>query len=478
MFEIITLTILTITFLKILDLTYRFQIKEYRYDRFQSQLKEEGLLTVLYSKSVRLPAKKLRNLLIIIFSFIGLGFLHLLLIDQPIKSLIFFLLFSPCFALIITLVAVELTSIPVKLYREWLIYRATHKVAHTKTVFIGITGSYGKTSVKEFLHHILSTKYRVGKTEKNMNSDVGVALSILKNYKLDMDYFVCETGAYKKGEIKKSCEIFKPHIGVLTSIGNQHIDLFGGKTNLVQAKKELLLCTPSEGKVYLNKDIKEFDELKKGVSSQIISYSSTATADIYATDIHIANNMLQATIHLPNLQTFPITLHMLGLHNITNLLPCISIAYDLGMSIGEIQNAIAILKPVLGKLSLEKGINNTTIINDSYNSNVEGFISAINTLNSFPHQSKYIISRGIIELGPEKGSSYKKIFEALKKTNILLYTTDPLFSAYHTDGKVFTFNDEEHLLIDIIPKLNEHAILLIEGRFKKESIKQLIMNNE
>jgi UDP-N-acetylmuramyl pentapeptide synthase len=90
-----------------------------------------------------------------------------------------------------------------------------------------ITGSYGKTSTKEFLYAILSEKYKVVKTEGNNNTNIGVAYTVLNKVSDDYDYFICEMGAYKIGEIAEICGIVKPEIGILTGINEQHIDLFG-----------------------------------------------------------------------------------------------------------------------------------------------------------------------------------------------------------------------------------------------------------
>src|SRR3989344_5170861 len=239
--------------LKSLDFLYLFQTKEYRLDRILAFFKEENILKVLYLRLIRMPAITIRNLLIaqgILFNIIPL---YLLFKNLNLGFLLIFIFLSPVLALLTMLLGVLLSEIPVQIYRKIIIYQARQMVKNSKTVFIGITGSYGKTSTKEFLAEILSQKYITDKTEKNYNSDIGVSLSILKNLKPDSQYFIAELGAYKKGEIKKICDIIQPKYGILTGIGNQHLHLFGSQKNLLAAKAELLESLPPEGIAFINK---------------------------------------------------------------------------------------------------------------------------------------------------------------------------------------------------------------------------------
>src|SRR3990167_9050229 len=203
---IIILVTLILTFLKSLHLTYLFQIKEYRLDRFMSMMRERGFLRTLYSFYIRFPALSLRNSLIVFLILIFELGLFLSVFEFPeIYILLNILLpMAPFMALLFVILTIYLTAIPVFFYRKIIIIRAYFKVRNSKAIFIGITGSYGKTSVKEFIYSLLSTQYQTGKTDANMNTDVGVAQAILKNLQNNTEFFVVEFGAYRKGEIKNA----------------------------------------------------------------------------------------------------------------------------------------------------------------------------------------------------------------------------------------------------------------------------------
>lgn len=465
---------LIISILKVLYFTYIFQIKEYRYDRIMSFFKETGFWKELYGIGIKRPAlKNPRNIMIVTSALLPLIILFLFLTEQPtwFGLLNFFL--APITALVLVTILTALSSIPVYFYRQFLIFKAIFKVRRSQAVFIGITGSYGKSSVKEFLYHILSQKYTVAKTEKNMNTDVGISLSILKNLNNKTDYFIAEVGAYRKGEIKEAMSICRPKYGILTALGNQHIDLFGGKENLVQAKLELLRALPQEGRGYVNLDTLEDKKVVEKIAVPIEYFGFTDKADITAQNIHIADNKTRATIFYQN-KTFEITTHLLGEHSIHNLLPCIALALEIGMSRGEIVKAIASLEQLEAKLSTHTGINDSVVLNDSNNSSVEGFITALKTLKKFPKQDTIIISRGIIELGSEKKKSYERIIKELEKTSIRFFTTDILFKELDKKEQVTMFRNEDSLLKGLLPQLTGKTMLLIEGKFPTAIIDQLI----
>ena len=437
--------------LKSLDLLYLFQIKEYRLDRILSFLKEENVFKILYLRAIRMPAISLRNLLIgqaMLFSTVPL---YLILKTSNLALLSAFLLLTPIVALLTMLLGLLLSEIPVQIYRKLIIFIAALKVKNSNAVFIGITGSYGKTSTKEFLFQILSHKYKVGKTEKNYNSEIGVALSILKNLKSDTEYFIAELGAYKKGEIKTICGIIHPKYGILTAIGNQHLNLFGSKKNLIEAKSELLEVLPPDGVAFINKNIREW---------KYFSNKTKAEKEYFSID-EIP----------PDIKT-----NLPGRHNLQNLLPCIALASHLGLDRSVILETIMNLKPIQDRLTQKKGPNESMVLDDSYSSNVEGFIAAINTAGQINSTHKLIISRGLIELGEEKKTSYQKIVDEINKSNLTLLTTDALFKKLDTRNKVVAFQNEGKLLNYVKEKSDKNTLIVIEGRFEPKILKSLISN--
>lgn len=477
MFTLILLSLLII-YLKSLHFLYLFQIKEYRFDRFLSLIKEEGIQSLLYSFHLRYPAKSFRNILIILY--ITLVVLISFLASFEIPFLYYFLTFivpfAPVISLVLVSIGVYLTKFPAMIQRRLIIIRAKRKVKDTKTVFIGITGSFGKTSVKEYIYHILSTTYKTAKTDENQNTDVGIALSILKNLKKNTEYFITEFGAYKKGEIKNASYYIPLEYAVLTGLGNQHLDLYGSRENLIAEETYILKKLPEIGKAYIQNSIPSKQEIIHSVPAQVITYGLHDKPHIKATIVESDEHIQKAHITYRD-QAFTIQTELLGEHSIENLLPAIALALDLDVSKEKIISAIKKLPQLYGKLSLHTGYKRALVINDGVNSNVEGFISAIHTLHKIKRKNKVIISQGIIELGVEKRLSYERILKELYKTDIVLYTTDNVFKEIEgekSNSKVFTFNDVNEIQTQLLTSIDKHFAILIEGKFPKSFIEYFI----
>ncbi len=458
---------------KSLDFIYLFQTKEYRFDRFFSFLKEEGVFLAFYLRQMRLPARTLRNYLLAGFSFMVALFFWLIFKTENVSTVLISFLLIPPLSFVSVLAATLLTGVPARMKRKGLINQAKEKINDSQAVFIGITGSYGKTSAKEFLYQILSQKFKVAKTEANMNTDVGVALSVIKNLKKDTQFFIVEAGAYRPGEIKNVCRLIQPKYAILTAVGNQHLSLFGSRKNLIESKKELLEAIPKSGKIYINKDIVEWDKIIENLKPSVCLYSDKNKTDIYAKKVVSLGISLTATIVYGN-KELTIKTSLLGSHNITNLLPGIALAFDLGMSQEQVTKAIANLNPLNAKLSLHRGIRDSVILNDSGNSNVEGFLAAIKTADKLHQSRKIIVSKGIIELGPEKTNSYLRIINELNQSGLTLFTTDKLFKELDNHHKIRLFRSEGDLLEELVKTINSHTLTVIEGRFTNQFVKNLI----
>lgn len=477
MIDILIFTIgLTVFFLKGLYFLYLFQIKEYRFDRFFSQLKEEHFMKIFYSEAVRLPAKSPRNILVFI---LFLPFLYFYLFFGGFLSFfgkVGFLLLTPILSFCLVFFLVEITSIFTYFYRQFIINKAKKIVKKSKVKFIGITGSYGKTSTKEFLYQLLFQNFRVAKTEANINTDIGVSLSVIKNLGSKIQYFIVEMGAYKIGEITAVCKITPPTYAVLTGIGNQHLGLFGSKENLLLAKSELLEAVPQLGKIYINLDSYPLKKFQKRLKGEVITFSAKdSRADIFIKNTSAEQNKIQAIISYKSKEII-LTTKIIGTHNITNLLPCLALAMDLEIPEEIIIKTVEQLENLSGKLSHHQGLKSSLIFNDSGNSNVEGFISAIVTIDQFPLKNKIILTKGIIELGKDKNNSYQKIINQLNQTKIILYTTDSWFKVYDKKNHVVVFSDEKEMFKETVKLANKNCLILIEGKFTKDFINKLCIH--
>ncbi|HRN69811.1 MAG TPA: Mur ligase family protein, partial [Candidatus Woesebacteria bacterium] len=329
----------------------------------------------------------------------------------------------------------------------------------------------------EYLYSILETTYPTAKTEKNHNTDVGVALSILKNLTSTTKFFIAEFGAYKKGEIRKASYYIPLQYAILTGLGNQHLDLYGSRENLITEETYILKKITAEGTVYIPYNSPANSHLSTRLKAQTILYGMNKNADITA-EILSADPYMQKAKIIYKKDAFIIETKLLGEHIIENLLPAIALALDVGVPVQNIITAIEQFSPITGKLSLHTGHKKSLVINDGVNSNVEGFISAIHTLHKFSHKQKIIVSQGIIELGVEKRASYKRILEEMYKTDILLYTTDALFlelTPKKYQKSIVTFNDVNLIQKKLLTTIDKHSAILIEGKFPKSFIECILI---
>jgi len=416
-----------------------FQIKEYRFDRIFAFIREDGFISIFFTRMPRIPGKTLRNLLLLTISwiigpvFIVSAILFLMQSQKTFIGIITTLALLPILSFAAVSVGLFITNIFANNKRNSIIQKARVKLRGSNAVIIGITGSFGKSSVKEFLYEILKTKFKVAKTDNNMNTDVGVAMAILSNLEEDTEYFIAEMGAYKKGEIRAICDLTHPKYGIITAIGNQHLALFGSMQNLIHAKKELAEALPADGKLYINGHISQTDELTDNLSCDIIRYGQSDRPD-RKYDAFVKTIRHTVGIGEPNLirvtyknHAVELSTQLIGIHNMLNLISAVVIALDLGVEEQMIQTAVSAMRNIPGKLSRGKGLNGSTILSDVYSSNLDGFLAGITTLQAFPHKNKFIASGGIIELGKQKHESYTQLVEKILTTKQTLLTTDSYF---------------------------------------------------
>ena len=253
---------------------------------------------------------------------------------------------------------------------RWYVKRKTReKIKNLKKGglrVIGITGSYGKTSIKEFLHQILSSKYRVLRTPETYNTVLGIAR--VADLELDetYDYFICEMGAYKEGEIVELCRMVEPDYGILTGINEQHLERFGSIENTIKAKFELVEFVKERGRLVLN------------FGNELVKKNAPVGVATYG----------QGKYKHPSEQ---------------NIEGAEKMARILGVD-GKVK-----VKLPPHRLTLVKR-GNVTIIDDAYSSNVDGFKKAVEYLKTFTGW-KVIVTPGIAELGRET----KRIHQELGK---------------------------------------------------------------
>ena len=262
---------------------------------------------------------------------------------------------------------------------------------------IGITGSYGKTSVKYYLTTLLRSKYNVLMTPESYNTPMGVVKTIRGSLKATDEIFVCEMGAKWVGDIKELCDIVHPHHGIITSIGPQHLESFKTLEAIKGTKFELADSLPEGGMLFLNGDDENIDSYKG--DRKHISYSLD-NGDYSAFDIAVSERGTTFKVKAPDGETQEFSTKLIGRHNVLNIVGAIAVSHKMGIALKDLRSAVRKLEGVPHRLQLsDKG--NMTIIDDAYNSNPSGTKAALEALSLFSG-FKILVTPGMVELGSKQ----------------------------------------------------------------------------
>jgi len=496
---------------------YWLQVKEYRLDRFKVLLEgKEGLANLeikaiifkfallfvaifsgidwpaillfiwlnikffkeLATKTLRKPILTLRMTEILGTS--ALGLLFTLWLGTKSGILASRLVLGELLLIILPFIALTWTTPLVRRSKKTIIKLAQSRLTRVKPIVIGITGSYGKSTTKKFTNLVLSSKYKTEKTEKNLNTDWGIARKAA-DLSPETEVFVVEMGAYKKGEIKSIADVVKPQIGIITGIEPQHLSLFGSLENIKKAKYELIESLPENGVAIFNvanPGGQELAQLAKdqGIKTRTYALNSEIEADLKARIKKVTTESVTFRLRSQG-KEMEVTAPIKGKHFVENLLGAILAAKELKVDWEKIREAIKDIDPGL-TLSVYKTKGGATIIDDSYNSTPIAFSSALDYLSLFEGKTKVLITSGIIELG-EKSFEIHKV-AASQAANvadeIILTNTD--FEKSFTDGlgdkaKNLKIIKGEELAEKIKYYLWQDCVVLIEGRMPAKVMQEL-----
>lgn len=338
----------------------------------------------------------------------------------------------------VLLIPVNVINRPIeKAVNQYFINDAKKKLKQASGLtVIGVTGSYGKTSVKFYLQALLQGHFNVLVTPESYNTPMGVVKTIRESLQPTHELFVCEMGARYVGDIKEICEIVHPAHGVITSIGPQHLETFGGMEHIVDTKFELADALPEGGFLFLNGDNERIverskryhrveagnegtfkDDLseeskQKGQKTltgdrKIVFYRNQAAGEGYqAGNLHLSQLGTEFDVTAPDGETETFQTRLVGEHNVINIIGAITVAHTLGIPLRELKVPVRRLQPIPHRMQmLEQG--NVTIVDDAYNSNPVGSKAAVETLAMFDG-IRILITPGMVELGKEEDSyNYK-----------------------------------------------------------------------
>ena len=276
---------------------------------------------------------------------------------------------------------------------------------HKNLVTIGVTGSYGKTSVKFILNRILNESYNTTATPESFNTPMGIVRTVREHMKPQTDIFIAEMGAKNQDDIKELCELCHPSLGIITAVGPQHLETFGSIEKVAKTKFELAdeVINKPNGKIYINFDSVPAKEYAETITdkTKIVSFGTSAECDCKAENISYSPQGTSFTIKYKE-HTFSVSCKLLGKHSVTNILGAVAIALDIGVSAKSIRFAVSSLKAAAHRLELKPFLNNSVLIDDAYNSNPEGCLEAVRVLGSFEGMRRIIVTPGLVELGDKE----------------------------------------------------------------------------
>ena len=336
---------------------------------------------------------------------------------------------------------------------------------------IGVTGSFGKTSMKFFLNTLLSEKYNVLVTPGNFNTPLGVTITVRNYLKPTHEIFICEMGARRVGEIKEICDLVHPYMGVITSVGPQHLETFFSMENIKKTKFELADAVPKDSKVFLNGDNEYIREKADEYDNKVFYLSEKDGEGYRAEDIVVSRTGTDFTLVTPEGEKQRYQMRLIGAHNVINVVGALAVAHSLGMTLKELVIPVRRLAPVEHRMQMrEHGL--VTIIDDAYNSNPVGSKAAVETLAMFDG-IRILVTPGMVELGDKEDEyNYKFGTYAAKCCDYILLVgrkhTEPIKKGVLDEGfdesRCFVFDKLEDAMSKAYTiKGQGHKYILLEN---------------
>jgi UDP-N-acetylmuramoyl-tripeptide--D-alanyl-D-alanine ligase len=285
---------------------------------------------------------------------------------------------------------------------------------------IAVTGSAGKTTTKEAIAHVLSSRFRVLKSEGNFNNHFGLPLMLLK-LEPEHDTAVVEMGMSHAGEIRALARIATPEIGVVTNVAAVHLEFFDSLAGIARAKYELVESLPANGTAILNADDEYVSQFGRDFKGKVVMYGTRATADVRAQNIQPKGREGTQFDVLTGGVVEHAALRLVGEHNVLNALAAVAVGLERGMTPSDAVSAIGSMAPA-DKRGQVLQVGNTTVINDCYNSNPKALQAMVDALAGMAAKRRIVVAGEMLELGPSGEQLHREAGQYIsqKKIDVLL----------------------------------------------------------
>lgn len=285
---------------------------------------------------------------------------------------------------------------------------------------VAVTGSNGKTTTKDLIATVLSQKFNVCKTNKNYNNEIGLPLTLLQ---IEKEHEVCvvEMGMRGLGQIAELARIAEPDVGVVTNVGVSHIELLGTKENIAKAKSELVASLSDKGTAVLNSDDALVAAMAKQAKGRVIEYGMGNQAMVQALDVVYEKGKTRFTCRSFD-EVFPVTMSLLGEHNVYNALAAIAVARLEGVPTNKIQRGLA--QAEMGSMRQEVvDVDGIRFVNDTYNANPVSVQAALHTLQQFGNGRKVLVLGDMLELGEKAKEFHRDLATVVHDVGVELVVT-------------------------------------------------------
>ncbi|MDH3974727.1 MAG: UDP-N-acetylmuramoyl-tripeptide--D-alanyl-D-alanine ligase [Deltaproteobacteria bacterium] len=347
---------------------------------------------------------------------------------------------------------------------------ASHNRQKNPVPLVAITGSNGKTTTKEITASILKKRFEVLKNEGNLNNLIGVPLTLLKLHS-DHEVAVVEMGMNRRGEIHELTTMARPDIGVITNIGEAHLEGLGHVENIKRAKGELVEAMEGEHKVILNADDPAVMELAKFARGEVITFGFDGKAHVRAEKAEVEWGKGTLFILEAGEKRIPVLLPIYGIHQLYNALAASTVAYAMGFELEEMREGLEEYESYSGRMEIiSKG--GITIINDSYNANPPSLRSAIETMIKLADGRKIAVLGDMLELGETAPLIHSRLGRYVHEKGVDMLVTFGALAEKIAEGavnsgmdskNVHAFDDKSELIRYLKDESGPGDWLLVKG---------------
>ncbi len=388
---------------------------------------------VLLNKSLILKLKFTKRMIRLIGV---IGLLNIIFMLNPIGVLVLEIYLMPFF-----IILSNLLILPVEIkIRKHYINRAKDKLDYVSPLVIGVTGSFGKTTVKNFIYQLCKDIYISTMSKKSYNTEMGLCLSILEDLSLGDEIYIAELGATKPKDIKKLATFVNPTIGVITDIGIQHLETFKTVENILKTKLEILM-SKNITTLIINSDNIYLNEFEYPKELNVIRVGQNTNANIRFTNVKYFFD--HTTFDILDNNIYHVETNVVGIHNVLNIMLAYTLASHLGINKRLIIDKIKNLEMPKNRLEI-KHYNQHTVIDNSFNSNVVGFYNNVSLL-SLANNYKVVITPGVVELKNKSKEEHIKLAKHLMNSVNFIYLIKNKNTIYMQDEFIKNHFTNYHL---------------------------------